>query len=77
MNHARIIEQYAKGRTIAKLARKYEVNQPVIREIVRAYQLELKEYQKEVARIRQELPHHDDRKADLIWEAALGMENFN
>lgn len=77
MNHDKIIEQYAKGRTIAELARKYQVNKPVIRDIVREYQLDLKEYQKKVAKIRAALPQHDNKNADKMWEAALGQGSFN
>ena len=77
MNHDNIIDQYYSGRTIAELARKYEVNQAIIRAIVREAAEDLKAYQKELHKIKMALPRHKDEKADHIWEAALGQGNFN
>lgn len=77
MNHDRVIDQYYSGRTIAELARKYGVNQAEIRAIVREAAADLKQYQKELHKIKMALPRHNDSKADNVWEAALGQGNFN
>ena len=77
MNHETILKQYHNGRTLKWLADENNVCIDVIRNIVRQRRDEEKAAMKEMQAIAKTLPRHDNSKADLIWEQALGQGAFN
>lgn len=77
MNPDKVIDEYCKGRTIKDLAIKYDVNQSVIRDILKVQREETRLYTKMLGEIARSLPRHKDHEADAKWEAALGQGAFN